>query len=87
MHAERWFPPRNPIQTEEMVPSDEFVSFPSSHGGGTKLTTSQFVRIVTIYLRIGDVYSSNSPTDFQNTDSRQILKEIELFEPHGLKFE
>ena len=57
MHAERGFPPRNPIQTEEMVPSDEFVSFPSSHGGGKKLTTSQFVRIVTIYLRIGDVYA------------------------------
>ena len=42
-----------------------FLSLPYSHGGWTKLATSQFVRSQNLYFRIGDVYASNSPTEFQ----------------------
>ena len=57
------------IQTEEMVPNDElvycFYCFLNSHGGWTKLTLHLNSCVVKIYLRIGDVYASNSPTEFQ----------------------
>ena len=81
VHAKRGFLPRNPrkcqlriqdwqssIQTEEMVPSDElaycFYRFLTLTEVGQ---SSQHLNscVVKIYLQIGDVYSSNSPTEFQ----------------------
>ena len=75
-----------------MVPGDELVYFfyrfrtlTSQIGQSSQHLNSCVV--IEIYLRIGDVYASNSSTESNYTDSRQIMKEIELFEPHGLMLE
>ena len=81
VHAERGFPPRNPrkcqlriqdwqssIQTDEMVSSDELVYCFYRFLTLTEVgQSSQHLNscVVKIYLRIGDVYASNSPTEFQ----------------------
>ena len=55
------------------------LSFPFSHGGWTKLTTSQSVRSQNIFTYRRCLRTKFTPLCQHYTDSRQLLKEIKLF--------